>query len=328
MTAPLFSIIIPVFNKQKELPLCLRSLKVSELPIEIILVDDGSTDELSAWTAEQIEQQVGTNSQLKLLRHSSNLGTYAARATGIVAATGAYLVFLDADDTLAPHALSTIASKIDQHASDLLLTDWLYCDVTATQSSRVSRSLPAAWSKEPTDALALYCKVTPLNLGIGGKVIKTAVAQKAVAAIGSLARPLTRFEDQLLVLVCATLADKACYIPEPLYHYHHNPDSERDPARVLNNYEQCLFALDRASSVGEELLPQGAISTARYERLQHRLAQLAAINDYAIRNFPLARKSKGLSYLQAVWRGCQSKQSMKPWIALLLLLLSLGIVRK
>ena len=95
--APLISVIIPCYNHGKYLSKAIGSvLAQSHRPIEIIVVDDGSTDNTQAAAAHYPEVKY-------IYQH--NQGPSAARNTGIDQSSGDFLVFLDADDWLLEDAL-------------------------------------------------------------------------------------------------------------------------------------------------------------------------------------------------------------------------------
>lgn len=88
------SVIIPVYNSQKFIDSCLRQVLAQSLQeIEIVCVDDGSTDD----SADIIAQTAQRDSCVKLIRQE-NAGPGPARNAGIAAATGEFVTFLDADD--------------------------------------------------------------------------------------------------------------------------------------------------------------------------------------------------------------------------------------
>lgn len=104
---PLISVIIPCFNQSRYLDDAIQSvLDQQGARREIIVVDDGSTDG-SALVA-------GKYPDVRLIRQP-NRGLSAARNTGLAASTADYLLFLDADDRLLPHALRTGANCLDEH---------------------------------------------------------------------------------------------------------------------------------------------------------------------------------------------------------------------
>ena len=102
MGAPTISVITPCYNGERYLHGTLSSvLGQTHRPLEVIVVDDGSTDR-SAAIAESFDAPVRTIRQ-------HNQGESAARNRGIAEARGTHLLFLDADDVLRPQALASLA---------------------------------------------------------------------------------------------------------------------------------------------------------------------------------------------------------------------------
>ena len=134
---PLFSVIVPVFNRAATLPRCLASVwSQSWADWEIVAVDDGSTDGSRA----MLEVQAGP--RLRVVAHERNRGVCPARNTGIAAARGEWLVFLDSDDELAgPHALARMA-ELARAAPPALAALWFRC--RNDDGTLSPRSLPAA----------------------------------------------------------------------------------------------------------------------------------------------------------------------------------------
>ena len=105
---PLFSIIIPVYNVQNYLSACVKSVVEQPGPRdwECILVDDGSTDQSGAMCDALAAELPG----LQVI-HRENGGLAAARNTGLKAATGDWLLFLDSDDAMAPGLLAQMCGR-------------------------------------------------------------------------------------------------------------------------------------------------------------------------------------------------------------------------
>ncbi len=102
---PTFSIIIPAYNAEAYLQRCLDSIFLQEFTdYEVIVIDDGSTD----GTATLLESYP----QVKVI-HQENQGMATARNRGLDAAQGDYILFVDSDDELTPHALSNLAPQIN-----------------------------------------------------------------------------------------------------------------------------------------------------------------------------------------------------------------------
>lgn len=102
------SVIVPAYNAQKSIERCVRSVLAQDfLDFELIVVDDGSLDS----TAAVVQCFAADDSRITLIRQE-NGGVMAARATGIRRSAGAWLYFLDADDTIMPDTLSSMYSHI------------------------------------------------------------------------------------------------------------------------------------------------------------------------------------------------------------------------
>jgi len=105
----MFSIIIPLYNKAPYICRAIDSvLQQSYRDFEIIVVNDGSTDE----GEKLVEEKYGNQVQLI---HQANLGVSAARNKGITEAKGAYIAFLDADDYWHTDFLRCMAKVIEQY---------------------------------------------------------------------------------------------------------------------------------------------------------------------------------------------------------------------
>lgn len=118
MSQPLLSIVMPVYNVAPYLPRCLESLAALNPPAdEIIVVDDGSTDDCPAILAGFAARLP----QMRVIRQD-NGGLSAARNTGLDAARGTYLAFVDSDDFVAPDAYAeALRLAADQNLDMVLL---------------------------------------------------------------------------------------------------------------------------------------------------------------------------------------------------------------
>lgn len=110
----LFSIIIPVFNVEKYVQTCLDSVLAQTFPDwEAICVNDGSTD----GSAGVLADNAAKDDRIKVISQS-NAGTATARNTGLRAAQGDYIFFLDSDDWLEQDSLRILANRL--HGEDIL----------------------------------------------------------------------------------------------------------------------------------------------------------------------------------------------------------------
>lgn len=117
MTTPIISIIIPIFNSAKYLDKCLTSIINQAIKnIEIICVDDGSTDN-SINILENFKKQY---EHIYIIRQK-NLGPGCARNNGLKVAKGKYLVFIDSDDFIEPNLLEETISELEINNADIVI---------------------------------------------------------------------------------------------------------------------------------------------------------------------------------------------------------------
>ena len=141
MTVPLLSLVIPVYNVAPYLPRCLESLAALTPPAnEIIVVDDGSTDD-----CPRILEGFATRlPQMRVIRQE-NGGLSVARNTGLDAARGEYLAFVDSDDFVTPNAYGEALRLAQDEQLDMVLLNAnyhfegrqadhaIYADIAATE---------------------------------------------------------------------------------------------------------------------------------------------------------------------------------------------------
>lgn len=118
----LFTIIIPIFNREKTLSYCLDSIKSQEYSdFECLLIDDGSVDASLAISNKYAEK----DSRFRVF-HKENGGVGSARNLGLDNAKGDWIVFVDSDDMILPNHLSQFAAAIEIHGTNQLI-DMFFC---------------------------------------------------------------------------------------------------------------------------------------------------------------------------------------------------------
>lgn len=128
---PLFSIIVPVYNTEKELPRCVDSVLSQRFEdFELILVDDGSRDGSGAICDAYAEK----DARVKVF-HKKNGGSSSARNFGIKEASGDYLLFLDSDDYWAgtdPLSGLAVCVEAEKRVTDVICFGTVLCRVDGT----------------------------------------------------------------------------------------------------------------------------------------------------------------------------------------------------
>lgn len=103
----LISIIMPVKNGEKYLPEALEGVLAQKMNVEILLVDDGSTDNTSS---------IGEKYGCTVLKHTVSKGQVAAKNTGLRAAKGEYIMFHDGDDVMTEGALTQLYEYLEAYS--------------------------------------------------------------------------------------------------------------------------------------------------------------------------------------------------------------------
>lgn len=144
------SIIIPVYHVEEYIEECIQSVILQSYPhLEIILVDDCGQDK-SCHLAEELLKQ--SSCKWSCVHHDTNRGLSAARNTGVDAATGDYIYFLDSDDYIAPDTIQRLLDAVHQYKTDVAIG----CGITLLMPDR---SLEDIWQ----DTSEELHKVPPLT---------------------------------------------------------------------------------------------------------------------------------------------------------------------
>ena len=219
---PLFSVLIPVYNADRFLSSCLKSLeKQTFTDFETVLVDDGSTDRSPAMCDEFAK----SNARTKVI-HKANQGPFRAREDALAAATGDFIVFLDADDQLSSHALETCGRNVAAHDPDII---WFrYTRREDFVPTRLGGWLPAGVYE--SDSLSeVRCAVSAgVDITLWGKAFRRSVLRAPEGRNDS--RNLSMGEDWLQLLLWFDHARKVVSVEDILYFYRLTPGS------AVNNY--------------------------------------------------------------------------------------------
>lgn len=142
MRKPLISIIVPVYNVEKYLPQCLDSIMVQTYTnLEIILVDDGSTDN----GGHICDEYAKSDSRIKVI-HKQNAGLSAARNLGLDIAHGEYIGFVDSDDWIEPTMYEDLYAGFSITENTLLTNGMIYQYDDITGEELLMR--PHSWKRE------------------------------------------------------------------------------------------------------------------------------------------------------------------------------------
>lgn len=177
---PLVSVVIPTFNRPVETLAAIRSaLAQTYRPIEIIVVDDASAEPFLAATLDT------AGVALTVIRRQANAGASAARQTGVDAAKGVFVAFLDSDDTWLPHKLDSQLPLALEAGDDALAAVACGWESIEEQSGVVTQRMPV--ESRSVEDFASGCWFCP-----GATVV---VAKRAFDIAGPFDAKLRRLED-------------------------------------------------------------------------------------------------------------------------------------
>ncbi len=204
---PKVSIIIPIYNVKDYVQKTIESaINQTEKDIEIILVDDGSTD-----GSEKLCDQYANIDTRIMVIHKKNGGLSSARNAGTVAATSEYIMFLDGDDYLKENAVERVLKVMKKYPSDFVQFMYQEVNVKNTQStpSQFKEIYQATTSRELFDNL----------YKLGG--VAASGATKLMKRTLALQIPFEniRHEDEMWCTRAFQNNLTVTYIPDELYYY-------------------------------------------------------------------------------------------------------------
>jgi glycosyltransferase involved in cell wall biosynthesis len=290
VSTPTFSVIIPLYNKKAEVAATLRSaLEQSLRPLEVIVVDDGSTDGSADIVA-------AFRSPLVRLIRQPNAGVSAARNRAIAEARGEYVALLDADDRWRTGFLAEITAMIER---------WPGCGLYATAFDIVSGEglVPGRTPNERGPVDDFFTRSMSCYVAIPSASV---IPRALFAEVGLFPVGMKLGEDQYLwtrIARCRTV----CFSPERLVLY----------SRVASNRSNAVYTPERSLHTLEELYDPAASEASNEYVARVALGKALVISakggtDEAARtarffgwtrlNRRLLRKVRILNALPAAWR--------------------------
>ena len=259
---PKFSIIVPIFNSEKYLEKCINSLINQTFKgIEIILVNDGSTD-----NSEKIIKKYTKDTRIVYLK-KENGGQASARNMGLKKAKGEYIIFIDSDDFVEKNMcerLLPFINKYDIIAFDYFLTygdnDYYYKIFDDNPSSEVSKEN------------YLLMDVGPCNKTYKRKYL---INQKFKFPEGII------YEDYAVIPTLVKGNPKVYYLNEALFHYVQNEASTMRADKYKEKYED-IFKATRY--LYDNLIGQGYDLLLEYLICYHFL-YLGSLNFYRFNKY-------------------------------------------
>lgn len=235
----LFSVIVPVYNLQKYVRECIESVLMQTCPdFELIIVDDGSKDSSPEICGEYVE----TDNRVKLIR-KENQGVNAARKTGLMAAQGEYVVFVDGDDFIEPTLLEKVKTALTNSEAEIVCYDYS----VYTDGKKIPQTLYNL-TERYYDREALQNELFPrLITAKNGERFAPLIWNKAFKR--ELLLPIQMDlpdyvimgEDSCISYVCIYRAKSMCVIADRLYNYRTTENSITHQRKKALSWDEPLW---------------------------------------------------------------------------------------
>ena len=240
----LVSIIVPVYNMMMYLQKCVDSLiEQSYQNIEIILVNDGSTDN----SGSLCDHLAKKDARIRVI-HKSNGGLSDARNAGIDVATGDYLTFIDADDYYAPNAIEKLVEAATESNADIVCMGsfLVSSDYLMVKEERLIEETVSS-----DDYFRCVCEGTRSS-SVCTKLFKPSVFQSARFTKGRLS------EDFLFLLTVLFEPRVIRTIPFAGYYYYRRESSithSGNKSSLHDAIQNCIELMQEASERNPSLVP-------------------------------------------------------------------------
>lgn len=205
MKKPLLSIVVPVYNTSPWLRKCLDSIiNQTYRNIEIICVDDGSTDDSLA----VLQQYAVRDFRIKVI-HQENAGVSVARNRGVEVASGDYVGFVDSDDYLACNAFEIVVPYLEEKP-DVVVFGIKGVDAFGKDVSSAYMDLPCEGVRKPDESL-----IIATNGYVWNKLFRLKLLRD-----NNVTFPCgIRYEDAMFMYIAMMFSEKVCYVKERVYYY-------------------------------------------------------------------------------------------------------------
>ncbi len=286
----LVSVIIPVYNVERFLDRCVASVTGQTFQnIEVILVDDGSTD----GSAELCDRWCAEDSRVKAL-HQTNQGVSAARNAGLRAASGNWILQVDSDDYIAPDTVERLVYAANETSSDMVICDFL-------RGSEDNHVFVDEYSKEvelidPETAISRIYISDHSALRFASPAIKLC---KFCLYSGIIYPEGKIFEDIYTTHKLLYRCNQIAVLESPLYYYFQRPNSIMTTEFNLKKLDYLQALVERVDFFSAHDMRE--LESIAYDELLHSL-----IWEYS-RTRDVLDSKEGMNYVTALFRQVYQK---------------------
>ncbi len=234
----LISIVIPVYNTSIYLEKCINTvINQTYSNLEIIIVDDGSTDN----SAKICEEFSCKDNRIKVI-HQKNSGLSAARNTGIKNATGDYILFIDSDDYIDLYYVEKLEKSITKELADIAVCGIIYFEEESVPLSiQEAKKTTVLNNNEQMRAFLTQEQYIPVSTWT--KMYKRSL-------FNTLRFPVGKYhEDIFTTYKLLDLSQRTVVIPEALYWYRQRPNSIMNSSFNLHHMDALEATIEQAEFI-------------------------------------------------------------------------------
>ena len=305
-----FSVIIPVYNIENYLKCCLDSIhSQTYTDLEIILVDDGSTDSCPFICDEYAD----LDPRVRVI-HKSNGGLVSARKAGAEIASAEYVACIDGDDWIEIDYFERFAEAIEKYSADIICCGAINHLKDGRSYQQKVKERFGYYSRNDIEKM-IFPHLIRFSNNIWGKVFKKNIYTDIQLSVNG---NIKMAEDACVVIPCVYRA-KSMYIMENnLYNYRYNPASMTKGKVVYNLEEPKLIAKHFAKYID---IKQDVFNQQIYRSTIHRLFNRCVSQFYQEKPFLEICRNIDSNLDDEFYQECISKSqidmihSTKEWLA-------------
>jgi glycosyltransferase involved in cell wall biosynthesis len=230
---PKVSILIPVYNVSAYIEKCAYSLfNQTFADIEYIFVDDATPDDSMEKLSKVIEEYPQRKNQIKIIHHSSNKGSAAARNTAIDASTGEFIAMIDSDDFIDSEMIETLYQKALDENADIVVSDIIleFVDRSVVITEYISKNI--------NDHFPDMVRNDRLHAFSCDKLVSRSLYTRADCRVPD---GLNYLEDRHIMTRIFYFAKKIVKIDQAFYHYIQYNDNAITKTKNRMHFENVLL---------------------------------------------------------------------------------------
>lgn len=215
----ILSVIVPIYNASQYLHECVESiLNQTYKNLDIILIDDGSTDDSS----EICDRLAETDGRIRVC-HIENRGVIAARNYGVDRARGDIITFVDSDDWIEPDMYLHMLGVYDKYMPDIISSGIIYDDRHGNRTVECDLVLEGLYDREQIEKEII--PVMMYDIEVHRRAVVSSVCSKLIkknlwkVSTREIDSEITYGEDAAVLYPCLAKAEKAFFINYAWYHY-------------------------------------------------------------------------------------------------------------